>query len=364
MARSARGVRGRWSRRSRTALVAVVAVTGAALAACTPEPPESLPDVTATPDVAVEKATPPEPVEPTRWPLTGVITDEVAQRPAIAVKIENTRFARPQGGLESADMVWETIVEFEVSRFVAVYHSQMPEEIGPIRSVRPMDIPIAAPLRAPIVFSGGQRGILNLVAKSSLQAISHDAGAPGLFRVSHRSAPHNVYGSLASFVEQADADHSAPPPEQFRFALRPNLATAAQLGTPATVVDFRLSGAANPTWTWDAGTGRWLRAEGNQPAMAESGVQLSAANVVAITAPHRASGFKAQGGASVPTYDLVGTGAGIVFSGGKYVAVTWSKASDDAPFVLTLEDGTPVTLAPGNTWVELVPQRTGRISIT
>ncbi len=361
---SARIVSGRRSARPTRLRAGVVAAVVVLLAACAPEAPEPLPDVTVTPTIEPERATAPEPTIPLTWPLTGVVTEEVAQRPAVAVKIENTRFARPQAGLEAADVVWETIVEFEVSRLVAVFHSQMPEEIGPIRSVRPMDIPIAAPLSCPIVFSGGQRGILNMVAASNLQAISHDAGADGLYRVSRRSAPHNVYGSLADFVAQADSAHSAPPPQQFAFALRPSLATAGASGTAATTLAFRLSGASSPTWTWDAAGGRWLRAEGSTPAMAEAGGQLSAVNVVAITAPHPASGFRAQGGASVPTYDLVGTGAGVVATGGKYVAVTWSKASDAAPMVLTLEDGTPVTLAPGNTWVELIPQGTGRLSIT
>lgn len=366
MARSASGVRGRRASRRSPALRAAVALIGlaTALVACTPEPPEPLPDVTVTPGIDPVRAAAPEPTIPLTWPLTGVVTDQIAQRPAIAVKIENTKFARPQGGLEFADMVWETIVEFEVSRLVAVYHSQMPEEIGPIRSVRPMDIPIASPLNCPIVFSGGQRGILNLVARSNLQVISHDAGAPGLYRVDRRSSPHNVYGDLANFVSQADAAHSAPPQQQFAFAMRPTLATAAAGGTAATTLAFRLSSLSSPTWTWDAGTGTWLRSEGSTAAMAESGARISAVNVVAITAPHLRSGFRAQGGASVPTYDLVGTGAGIVATGGKYVGVTWSKASDEAPMVLTLSDGSPVTLAPGNTWVELVPQGSGRLSIT
>lgn len=364
MARSTgRTPRGRRSARTGAWGVALTVVL-TTLAACgAPEPPEPLPDVTVTPTTDPVRATPPEPVVPLTWPLTGVQTDQVGTHPAVAVKIENTTVARPQAGLEAADVVWETIVEFEVSRLVAVFHSQLPEEIGPIRSVRPMDVPIASPLRGLIVFSGGQPGILNLVYGSPLQPISHDAGAAGLYRVSRRSAPHNVYGSLATFIGQTDANHAAPPPEQFQFALRPALATATLAGTPASTLSFRLSGQSRPSWTWDPGSGRWLRSEGNSPAMAESGVQLSAVNVVAITAEHPNSGFLAQNNAPVPTYVLEGQGEAVVATGGQTIAATWTKAGRDEPLRLVLPDGSPVLLAPGNTWVELIPRGKGELTI-
>src|SRR3954454_10568237 len=44
------------------------------------------------------------------WPLTGVPADAVADRPALAVKIENSIDSRPQTGLNTADVVWEEVV--------------------------------------------------------------------------------------------------------------------------------------------------------------------------------------------------------------------------------------------------------------
>jgi hypothetical protein len=270
------------------ALVVAVALGVGACGGGEPAAQETVtpPAVTQTPTIDPSRTTPPEPEVPIVWPLTGVPTEEVAQRPAVSVKIENTAVARPQSGLEAADVVWETIVEFEVSRFVAVYHSQVPEEVGPIRSVRPMDPLIVAPLKGLIAYSGGQPGILDEVRASGVQSISHDAGAPGMYRIRTRSAPHNVYGSVARFMEQADAAHSAPPEEQFVFASDADEATAAQDGTDAGSLSFRLSAQSRPSWTWDGGSGTWLRSEGGSPATSASGVRLSAVNVVAITAPH------------------------------------------------------------------------------
>lgn len=357
MARSTTTVR---THRRLAAAVAVLAV----LAACSAPAPEVPDPVTVTPTIEPTRTTPPEPVVPIVWPLTGVQTPEVAQRPAMAVKIENTSIARPQTGLEFADVVWETIVEFEVSRLVAVFHSQVPEEVGPVRSVRPMDPLIVSPLRCPLVYSGGQPGILAQVRDAGIQAISHDAGAPGLYRISSRAAPHNVYGNVQTFLNQADANHNAVPPQQFAFALRPQLATATRAGTPAGTLSFSLSGQSHPSWGWDAATGTWLRSEGGTPSSSASGARLSAVNVVAVAAPHPSSGFGAQNGAAVPTYELVGEGDAVVATGGMSVAGRWRKAAPDAPMQLFLPDGSPLLLAPGNTWVELIPAGSGSLAVS
>ena len=365
-ARDGHGARG--TRRARGAVAGIGLLCALALTACTsvaPQAPPTPDTVTIAPTVdpakgAAPAPAPPAPVLPPTWPLTG-IEGAVAQRAALAVKIENTAMARPQTGLEQADVVWETIVEFDVSRFVAVFQSQVPAEVGPIRSVRPMDPPIVAPLHGLIAYSGGQPGIVELVQASGAQSISHDAGAPGLYRIKTRAAPHNVYGSPQAFWDQADADHQAAPGGQFAFARTLEAASAVAGGSPTTTLSLHLSAASNPSWSWD-GTS-WLRSEGSAPAMAASGARLSATNVVTITADHPNTGFGAQGGAPVPTYSLVGSGDAVVASGGKTLAARWQKDAQDTPLKLAAADGSPVILAPGNTWVELVPNGSGSLTL-
>ncbi|MGV8976865.1 MAG: DUF3048 domain-containing protein [Cellulomonas sp.] len=352
----------------RSAVAGIGLLCALALTACTSAAPTAPPTpdtVTIAPTVDPAKVAAPVPappalVLPPTWPLTGIEGD-VAQRPAIAVKIENTAMARPQTGLEQADVVWETIVEFDVSRFVAVFQSQVPAEVGPIRSVRPMDPLIVGPLRGLIAYSGGQPGILALVEASGAQSISHDAGAAGLYRIKTRAAPHNVYGSPQTFWGQADAAHQAAPGEQFAFARTLETASAVAGGSPTTTLSLHLSTASNPSWSWD-GTS-WLRSEGSAPAMAASGARLSATNIVTITADHPNTGFGAQGGAPVPTYSLVGSGDAVVASGGKTLAARWQKDAQDTPLTLVAADGSPVTLAPGSTWVELVPNGSGSLTL-
>jgi hypothetical protein len=336
------------------------------LAGCTSPGGGPAPAETITPTVVADKTPPPKPVVPVVpvvWPLTGVAGD-VVQRPAIAVKIENTPQARPQTGLQSADVVWEEIVEFDVSRLVAVFHSNLPEETGPIRSVRPADAQIASPLNGLLAFSGGQAPILALMSKTPLQLLSNDAGDAGFYRVSRRASPHNVYGSLATFLSQADAEHRASPGAQFAFAGAAGQSAAEVQGTPAALIDLRMSSAAKPSWSWDAASGRWLRSEGTTPSLDSAGERLAATNVVLVSVESFDSGFNAQNDAAVPDLRLVGSGHGVVATGGRTVAVTWSKSDRDAPLVLTGPDGAVATLAPGNTWVELVPLPGGTYAIS
>lgn len=342
------------------AALGLVALLGACSGgAATPDgPPVTLPPV-----ITPAKHAAPAPVVPPRWVLTGVPTTELVERPALAVKIENPKEVRPQTGLDQADVVWEQVVEGGVTRFVAVYHSTVPAEVGPIRSVRPMDPAIAAPLHGVIAFSGGQPGFVQALSAAGLQTVSHDAGNAGFYRTKGRTAPHNVFGEPATFLGQADAEHTASPPEQFHFARRAELATAAVAGTPAAQVAVTMSAYSRPSWEWSAADGAWLRSESGTPAEAASGARLAATNLVTLRVDLVASGTVDPAGSPVPETKLVGSGEALVATGGKTLAATWSKAATDAPLTLATADGTDVRLAPGATWVELVPNGTGAVTV-
>ena len=115
-------------------LLSALVLTGCAAA---PEPAPS----TQTP---TEEPTP-EPVYLTA-PLTGVEYLEGSNPylllPAVSAKIDNTYSGRPQLALNDADIVYVTRVEGGMTRLLPVWHSRMPEEVGPVRSVRPVDASI------------------------------------------------------------------------------------------------------------------------------------------------------------------------------------------------------------------------------
>ena len=353
--------------RRRAVAVGVVAVATLLLAGCGKGASQAAvtpPAVTVTPTFTASKALPPKPDVPAVWPLTGVATNALVERPALAIKIENPREARPQTGLELADMVWEEVVEGGVTRYAAVFHSAIPNEVGPVRSVRPMDPAITAPLKGLVVFSGGLAPFATAVRNSGSQALSQDAGSGGFFRTNGRPAPHNLHGTPSTFLNQADANHRASPSPQFSFARTTALATATVLGTPATTLNVHMSGYSNPVWTWSAADGVWLRSEGTAPATAASGARLSGANVLIMRVAVVNTQYIDPSGTPVPETKLVGSGAGLLATGGRTIAVTWSKAAVDAPVILTATGAGSVQLAPGKTWIQLVPINGGSFSVS
>ncbi|WP_308128167.1 DUF3048 domain-containing protein [Modestobacter italicus] len=348
--------RGRVRRRIGAALVVGVALGGtvscgggsdAAVAA------------TATPATS---STPPPP-PPVYWPLTGLESGAVPARPALTVKIENSVDARPQTGLGAADVVWEQVVEGGISRYVAVYHSTLPPQLGPVRSVRPMDPAITAPLHGLFAASGGQAAYVGDVADAGLQVLTFDAGDDGFARIATRRAPHNVYADPAALLAQADAAHLTDPAPQFELATTADQAGAVLAGTPATTLSLTLSGVSRPQWTWSPPEARWLRAEGSTPAVEADGARLGAANVVVLRVQVVATGGVDPAGNPVPETVLVGRGEALVASGGKTLPATWVKDTVTDRVVLLGPDGNPVRLAPGRTWVELVPVRGGAVAV-
>ncbi|WP_345771618.1 DUF3048 domain-containing protein [Geodermatophilus sabuli] len=295
------------------------------------------------------------------WPLTGVPVDAVAARPALVVKIENSVEARPQTGLNAADVVWEQVVEGGITRFVGVYHSTLPPEIGPVRSIRPMDPAIAAPLGGLLAFSGGVPPYVTAAREAGLQVLSQDTGADGFHRTSTRRAPHNVYAAPQTLVEQADAAHGAAPGAQFDHSAADD-PTAVADGQPTATLALTLSGVSSPRWTWSAADGRWLRSEGSTAAVESDGRRIGATNVVVLRVDVVPTEARDPAGNPVPETILTGTGQALVASGGHTVEATWSKPGTGDRMRLTGTDGDPVTLAPGTTWVELVPARAGAVS--
>jgi DUF3048 family protein len=308
-------------------------------------------------------STPPPPPPPVYWPLTGLESGAVPAHPALAVKIENSLDARPQTGLGAADIVWEQVVEGGISRYVAVYHSTLPAELGPIRSTRPMDPAITGPLHGLFAASGGQAEYLDAVAGAGLQVLTFDGGDDGFHRIDTRYAPHNVYAAPQALLAQADAGHLADPVPQFDVAVAAEQGTAVLAGTPANVLELTLSGVSRPQWTWNPPDGRWLRAEGSTPALEADGTQLGATNVVVLRVDVVDTGGVDPAGNPIPETVLVGSGEALVASGGKTVAATWVKNSATDRLVLRDATGNPVRLAPGRTWVELVPNRGGAVTL-
>lgn len=310
----------------------------------TPSTDSTLPATTTTELITTTTAVP-VPV----YPLTGLpVTDPaIAARPALVVKIDNNKSARPQSGLNEADIVFEEIVEVQ-TRFAAVFQSQGAEPVGPIRSGRTQDVLLLGSLNRPLfLWSGGNPGVTAAIEGSDFVNLSAQRssvyGPAGFFRSDQRSSPHDLYASSNGAWSLAPAD-AAPPAQQFQY-LAPGVAAA---GTAQAGVNLEMDGLS-VEWRFDAASGTYLRSNGGTPHMDALSGQVSTNNVVVMFVDYQPS---AADGNS-PEAQTIGSGEVWVFTGGVLVKGTWSRADRLQPIAFTDANGAPILLTPGRTWVEL-----------
>jgi len=331
---------------------AVIAVAALALAGCSGDATSPEDEVVTTEggggEAIVDNAT--------VAALTGeAIEPGSLSRPALSAKIDNHPSARPQVGLDEADIVFEELVEGGLTRYVAVWHSTLPAEIGPVRSVRPMDPEIVSPFGGVFAYSGGQVRFIQMMQEAPVYNAIH--GQPDtedtFYRTSAKVAPHNV---LVKAPELIDQHLNLPAPEaQFAYAASVEESTAVVAGSALTSMNPRFSGFSSPTWEWDGTQGVFLRFQTNGAAdSASSGNQIFATNVVVLQV-----GIDVV--EDIPTTRLVNQGTGWVATGGSIVEINWFKATPESPIVLTTADGEEVRLGVGNTWVELIPNESSDV---
>ena len=239
--------------------VTVTFLLGATLAACSGgDDKKAAPAEKSTTTTVARTTTTTTPPLP-RAPLTG-LEDPSGQsltRPAVSVKVENTPDARPQGGLDQADVVYEEVVEGNITRLVAMFNSQVPDVIGPVRSVRAIDPDIVWPLGGIFAFSGGapinveaaQAAPVTVVTENDQDVLVRNApGQPP------RGAPHNLY-ALGPPLFGVGAQ-PVPSPALFQYYL-PSAGVGADPGVNSIRVGFQAG--YDPTWVWDPGSWSWKR---------------------------------------------------------------------------------------------------------
>ena len=278
-------------------------------------------------------------------PLTGLPdpTGVAQSRSVVSIKIDNDNdLARPQTGIEQADVVWDEVVEGEATRFLAMFQSQTPEVVGPVRSVRLTDPLIVWPVGGVFAFSGGAKYAVDGISQAPVKRIDESAAGNAMFRDSSRKPPHNLYARPADLFGRGG--EPAPPPALFGYSRTPITA-----GVPVTSVHISFSNREfAPTYTWDGGSGTWLRSTSAGPFTTKSGKQIAPTNVIVLPAAY--AGGVGQIGAEA---QLVGQGAVKIFTNGHEIDGTWSRADKAQRIEFKDAAGAPILLTPGSTWVEL-----------
>lgn len=283
-------------------------------------------------------------------PLRGTQVDPgSADNPSIAAKIDNHIAARPQVGLDSTDLVFEEMVEGGLTRYVAVWQSRIPKELGPVRSIRPMDPDILSPFKGIVAYSGGQPRFVQLMKDSGVYNAIHGQAdtADTFFRTPSKQAPHNVLVKAREVI--ADHKKLPAPNQQFGYSLDVPSSTAVTEGAPKAGIKLVFGPPSQPSWKWSTKSLAWVRFQAGEKDLDSNGKQLNATNIVVLR-------VGISTGLGVPKTELVGHGEAWVAAGGHVVKAKWAKGSRTGRIKLTDVYGATIRLAPGNTWFELVPK--------
>ena len=286
-------------------------------------------------------------------PLTGLPDESEAtpSRPSVAVKIDNAPQARPQSGLEVADVVYEEVVEGGVTRFIAVFHSQAPDLAGPVRSVRPMDPAVLAAYHGLVAYSGGIPAFVSMMRKAPVQDVNVDVATDAYSWDRNRPAPHNTYVSPTKLVPKAKSDYHDPPRAMFDF----RAAGDAFGDADAPHVSIGYSPRQTSVYDWDTASGTWKRTSNGTPHVTASGAQIAPQNLVIQFVKTHTLNYVDQSGTKVVEAEVTGSGDAWILSDGRITKGKWSKGSDSAATRFTDASGSPVKLSPGRTWVHFAP---------
>lgn len=266
-------------------------------------------------------------------------------RPALTVKIENTPDALPQWGVDQADVVYEEIVNGGITRLAAIFNSNAPAKLGPVRSVRPTDTQVVWPLGGIFAYSGGAAyAVASISTVPGLKLVDESSAGAAMFRDPTRQAPHNLYADAALLFKFGGSP--TPPPSLFSYRSTTSKVVGAKVAR--FVVPF--PSIYPVTWTWNATTASWDRTLFGQPDVTGTGVRESPKNVIVMYVNY------VNGIGTMASYgDLQGSGPAAFFIDGHEDQGTWSRGAAKSDVVVyKTANGKVLQLTPGQTWVELL----------
>ena len=277
-------------------------------------------------------------------PLTGLpVTDPaLAARPAVVVKVSNDPGARPQSGVDSADIVFEAWGAGP-TRFATVFQSKDAPNVGPIRSARTQDVDLVGSFNGAVfACSGGNKGAIAAIRSSDLLVLTESQG-PGWRLDKNRRRPHATYNDTASLRSNAAPDRPGPA-QQYQY----RKAGDTTPGTQSAGFKLHIE-QVDAEWHYVPATNRYQRSQEGHPHVMADGTRIEFDNVVVLWIGYGHSPADPRS----PDGGTIGTGDAVVFTNGKSITATWSRADRLKPISLIDTSGAPILLTPGTTWFEL-----------
>ena len=344
------------------AMLMSVALCTTLIGGCSQPEPEEIP--MPAPVVVAPAPPPPEPEpepepEPVfTLPLTGEQVEEddirLLMRP-LSVKIENTPESRPSLGITLADVVYETITEGGITRFNALFHSQVPPNAGSIRSARNSDVTIVPAYNALFVFSGTNSLVWADIAGTIDSLIEEGSAGKALYRISHKAGPHNLYLDTALAFDRFEERGNPIGSRNLKgLAFGENDTSALEPKDDAIEIFVPFSGSYfDVKWVYEPATERYMRfiRDVEQCDEGYGNEQIYADNVVMLSVPYLAAP-DVPGKGQTYNLNMTGSGDAIVFQNGVRIDCTW-RTDGTHPPVFEDSKGEPVFLKPGKTWFQV-----------
>jgi hypothetical protein len=326
-------------------VLAALLLAPLALSACSHGATNAVkPATTASTSPAPTSSSPPPPPKPSL--LSG--REGKVDGPVYAVKIDNTTRAHPQVGLTKADVVYIEQVEGGVTRLAAIFSSEYPKLVGPVRSARITDVDLLRQYgTVGLMYSGSQTPLLPKLLAAPLKLVSFDANRTGYTRQRGRPMPYDVIGTFATLRKRA-GKVSTPHAVGYTFG---DVPTAG--GTPATNVSIRFP-FARVGARWSASEKRYLLSMDGLKDMSVEAGQLGPTTLVVQYVTLRPSPYHDVNGANTPLTETVGKGKALFFRDGQQFQGTWSRAKASLPTAYAFADGSPAVFAPGQVWIALL----------
>lgn len=271
--------------------------------------------------------------------------------PVLVVKIDDTKYAHPQIGLEAADVVYIEQVEGGGTRLAAVFSSQIPDRIGPVRSARISDIDILSQFgRVAFSYSGAQSKLLPIIASANLVNLGAQSQPPSIYTTDQsRTQPYAMVLRADLLMQKIiDKGYQVDKAQSVGWSFGKSSAQA----VPISRVLIKWP-AASYGATWSISEKRWHLFHNNLANLSDTGERLGPTTLVIQMVAISNSSYKDKFGAITPFSQTIGSGTGYILRDGTSITATWSRKSSDTGTTWRGLDGIEIPFAPGQVWVAL-----------
>ena len=268
----------------------------------------------------------------------------------LSIMVENSEGARPQSGLDKANIVYEVLAEGGITRFLAIYYDQDTEEVGPVRSARPYFVSKSLEHQAIYVHVGGSEEAYNFIKEENIDDINEFVDFQPFWRAQDRMPPHNLYTSTTKLRKEANklGYIEMIKKQEYQFEIDRNERLTGR-ETNSIVIPY--NNTYKVSYRYQPNSTRYLRFMNDEPHIdARTKEQLAADNIIIQFADTKI--IDKEGRLAV---DFIGKGKGLLFFKGNSEEIIWEKQDLQSRTIFMYKEGNRIALTPGSVWIQIVP---------